>query len=167
MTIVNKVSKLLDRVEDVSAITAGLLVLVSMFTVILEVLMRYFLNKPSVWVQEYNEYILLYIPFLAGAWLLRLNGHVSVDIINKFLGRKSTYILNIIVALVGIVVMTTIVYYGTLVTMDAFERNVKSTTALKTPQAYVYIIIPLGSFLLLLEFLRQLFTVKDVKNESI
>ena len=138
-----------------------------MFSVILEVLMRHFLNKPSVWVQEYNEYILLYIPFLAGAWLLRLKGHVSVDIINNFLGRKSTYVLNAIVALIGIVVMTTLVYFGTLATVDAFERNVKSTTALKTPQVYVYIIIPLGSILLLLEFIRQLFTVKDEKNESI
>lgn len=165
--MVKKASNLLNRTEDVLAIIAGVLILFSMFSVILEVVTRYFWNISSVWVQEYNEYILLYIPFLAGAWLLRLNGHVAVDIINNFSGRKLTYVLNVIIAVIGIIVMVILVYYGTLATVDSFVRNVKSTSALKTPQAYVYMIIPIGSFCLLLEFIRQLFTASDVENESL
>ena len=160
-----KASKFLDLIEDVLATCAGVLILFSMFSVVLEVITRYLWNNSSVWVQEYNGYILLYIPFLAGAWLLRQNGHVAVDIINNFLRRKVEYVLNIIVALIGITVMVVLVHYGTQATVDAFARGVNSTTALKTPQVYIYIIIPVGSFLLLLEFIRKLFTASDVENE--
>jgi len=160
-----KASKILNRIEDVMAIFAGVLILFSMFSIVLEVINRYFWNNSSVWVQEYNEYILLYIPFLAGAWLLRQNGHVAVDIINSFLRGKVEYVLNIIVALIGITVMVVLFYYGTQATVDAFARGMNSTTALKTPQVYIYIIIPVGSFFLLLEFIRKLFTASDVENE--
>jgi TRAP-type C4-dicarboxylate transport system permease small subunit len=32
---------------------------------------RYFFNYPLPWVTEIAEYILLYIPFLVGAWVLK------------------------------------------------------------------------------------------------
>lgn len=159
-----KASMFLNWIENVMAVIAGILILISMFSVILEVITRFFWNYSSVWVQEYNEYILLYIPFLAGAWLLRQNGHVAVDIINNFLNRKMEMVLNSIVALIGIIVMVVICYYGTLATVDAFARGVNSTTPLKTPQVYIYIIIPVGSFFLLLEFIRKFFTALNVEN---
>ncbi|AXF56957.1 TRAP transporter small permease subunit [Salicibibacter kimchii] len=164
--MVNKATKLLNQIENVFAVTAGLLILFSMFSVVLEVIARYFFNISFIWVNEYNEYMLLYITFLSGAWLLRHNGHVSIDIINFFVGRKFNYVLNVIAALIGIFLMIILVYYGTLVTVDAYERNATSTTPLRTLQVYIYMIIPIGSFVLLLEFMRQLFIANDIKSRS-
>lgn len=163
----NLAGRALDRTENFLAAIAGILIILSMLTVMLEVIVRYIFGTSFVWVQEYNEYILLYIPFLTGAWLLRNNDHVIVNLIDKTLGESSSIILNIIVAILGILSMLIIVYYSTIVTLDILSRNVTSTTVLRTPQIYIYIIIPIGSFFMLLEFIRQLIKAIKSRNNSL
>ena len=157
----------LDKIEIFLAGIAGLLIMFSLLSVVLEVVVRYFIGTSYVWVQEYNEYLLLYIPFLSGAWLLRNNDHVVVNLIDNILGKSSSFILNLIVAALGTLSMVILVYYSTIVTLDIFERGVTSTTVLRTPQIYVYIVIPIGSFFMLLEFIRQLFMAIKSKNNSL
>jgi|SRR5690625_3596972 len=163
----NSVGKVLDKTEVFLAAIAGILIMCSMLTVMLEVIVRYIFGTSFVWVQEYNEYILLYIPFLSGAWLLRNNDHVIVNLIDNILGKSSSIVLNIIVAILGILSMIIIVYYSTIVTLDILNRNVTSTTVLRTPQVYIYIIIPIGSFFMLLEFVRQLIYAIKSRNNSL
>lgn len=146
--------KLLTTVEDFLAIIAAILILISMLTIVLEVFTRFFTGHSLVWVQEYNEYLLLYIPFLAGAWLLRQNGHVIINLIDNLLNEHSSRIVNIIVSVLGILAMIVLVYYSTVLTFENFQKGVTSTTVLKTPQVFVYLIIPIGSFFMLLEFVR-------------
>lgn len=144
----------LTKAEDFLAMIAAILIIVSMLTIILEVFTRYFTGHSFVWIQEYNEYFLLYIPFLAGAWLLRQNGHVIINLIDNLLNDHSSRILNMIVAVLGIFSMLVLVYYSAVVTFENFQKGVTSTTVLRTPQAFVYIVIPIGSFFMLLEFVR-------------
>ena len=160
----NKINTYFNKMEDLLASIAGLLMLFSMFSTILEVFMRYFFNHSFVWIQEYNEYILLYIPFLAGAWLLRLNGHVAIDLIDNFIKSNSKRVLSGITAVIGIIVTAIIVYASILVTIHAYESNLTSTTILQTPQFYVYIIIPIGTLFMLIEFCRQFIQIS--KNSS-
>jgi TRAP-type C4-dicarboxylate transport system permease small subunit len=133
----------------------------------LEVVFRFLFGSSFIWIQEYNEYLLLYIPFLTGAWLLRNNDHVVVNLIDNILEKRSFHILNALVSILGALSMIIIVYYSTIVTLDILERGVTSTTVLRTPQFYVYIIIPIGSFVMLLEFSRQLFKAITLKNNSL
>lgn len=148
--------KLLTTVEDFLAIIAAILILISMLTIVLEVFTRFFTGHSLVWVQEYNEYLLLYIPFLAGAWLLRQNGHVIINLIDNLLNEHSSRIVNIIVSVLGILAMIVLVYYSTVLTFENFQKGVTSTTVLKTPQVFVYLIIPIGSFFMLLEFVKRI-----------
>ncbi|SOC40227.1 TRAP transporter small permease [Ureibacillus acetophenoni] len=159
----NLMNKTLDTVENVLAAVAGIFILLSMFTIVLEVIVRSTIGHSFVWVQEYNEYLLLYIPFLAGAWLLRNNDHVVINLIDNILGKSST-VLNVIVAVLGFIAMAVLFYYSTIVTIDIFERGVKSTTVLRTPQVYIYIVIPIGSLLMALEFLRTFFKAIYLKK---
>lgn len=163
----NILDKTLDKVENYLAVIAGVLMLFSLFSIMLEVVFRYLFGSSFIWVQEYNEYLLLYIPFLSGAWLLRNNDHVVVNLIDNILEKRSSVILNAIVAILGAISMIIIVYYSTIVTLDILERGVTSTTVLRTPQMYVYIIIPIGSCVMLLEFIRQLFKEIKLKNNSL
>src|SRR5690625_6272675 len=127
---------IIDKLENLLASLAGIVILFLMLSTILEVTARFFFNTSFVWIQEYNEYILLYIPFLAGAWLLRLNGHVAIDLIDNFIKSKSKRVLSGITAVIGIIVTAIIVYASILVTIHAYESNLTSTTILQTPQFY-------------------------------
>lgn len=165
--MVNIAYKTLDKIENLLAAIAGLLIMLSMLTIVLQIIVRNLYGNSLIWVQEYNEYILLYIPFLAGAWLLRNNDHVIVNLIDNISSLSSSRFLKVIVSILGISSMIIIVYYSTIVTIDIFNRGVTSTTVLSTPLVYVYMIIPLGSLFMLLEFIRQLTKIFKVNNEDL
>src|SRR5690625_6344272 len=81
----NSVGKVLDKTEVFLAAIAGILIMCSMLTVMLEVIVRYIFGTSFVWVQEYNEYILLYLAFIYGKWLLRNKDDFIVNLFYYFL----------------------------------------------------------------------------------
>jgi TRAP-type C4-dicarboxylate transport system permease small subunit len=127
------------------------------FVVTLEVISRSFFNHSFIWVNEITEYILLYIPFFCGAWLLRHNGHIVLDLIDLFQSQKINRFIQLFVPIIGIVVCIVLVYFGATSTIDLYERNVTSITPLRFPMAFVYFIIPIGSLIMLFEFIRKLY----------
>lgn len=155
--MLDKLSRSLDYAENLSAAIGGLLLVGGMLSVVLEVLSSYFFNYSLLWVHEVSEYILLYIPFLGAAWLLRTNGHIKVDILEQFLSKRIQNIMDVFIALVGMLVSGILVWYGFINTLDNYTRSINSLTVLEIPQVYVVMIIPIGSVLLLMEFMRKLY----------
>ena len=62
---------LFDRFLDVSPVISGIIIVLIMLAVCANVIMRYFLNRPIVGIDEISEYLLLFITFIGSAWLLR------------------------------------------------------------------------------------------------
>lgn len=150
-------SKGLDWTENALAFIGGVLLVFSMLSIAAEVVSRYFFHHSFIWVNEISEYILLYIPFLGAAWLLRINGHVTVDLIEGFLSGPLKRMSNIFIGVIGLFVSLVLVWYGIVNTIDIMERDIKSLSVLEIPQVYVIVIIPIGSLVLLLEFIRMIY----------
>lgn len=148
-------SKSLDLSENVFAFLAGVLLLISILSVAFEVASRFLFSRSYAIIGELNAYILLFVTFLAAAWLLRQNGHIVVDLLDRVLPIGPLKIMNVLVILVGLIVTGFLVWYGTVMTIDAYTRNLLSTTIVRFPQVYVLAVIPLGSLLLFLEFIRK------------
>ncbi|SFE89435.1 TRAP transporter small permease [Alteribacillus iranensis] len=155
--MIKKASRALDISENLFASVAALLVIISTVSVIFEVFSRALFNVSYTWVHEINEYILLYIPFLTAAWLLRYNEHIVVDLIEEVIPSRLKFVLDMIVGIIGIFVCAVLVWFGMLATLDFFVNGVRSQTNLGVPQAYIAVIIPLGSLLFLFEFIRSLY----------
>ncbi len=149
-----KALSLLDRLMDSFAVVGAILIIYIMAATCLEVVARR-IRYPQKWVIETTEYSLLFITFLATAWLLRGEYHVRMDILTNALNRRAQAFLGIISSVLGIVVSLVLVVFGSMVTWDYFQRGVFRPTPLLTPAAPLYAIIPLGSFLLLLQFVRR------------
>lgn len=150
-----KIGHILDRIIDAFAFTAGLLLSFILLSVCLEVVMRYFLNRPLQWVIELTEYALLYITFLGTAWLLKREGHITVDVILNRLGPKTRAFLGIFSSVIGIVICVLLVWFGFEVAWDHFQRGVYNPTVLEFPKAPIIAIIPIGSLVLLFQFGRR------------
>jgi len=92
-----------DRVTDLMAILAGVIMAFITAAICYGVVMRYFLMSPSIWVVQTCEYALLWMVFLGTTWLLREKGHVGVDIIYSHLKDKRRSCLNVVMfALAGV-----------------------------------------------------------------
>ena len=78
-------ARLLDLLIDAFALAAALILAALVVCVSAEVVMRYFIGLPTRWVNEFSEYALLWLAFLAGPWVLREEAHVKVEMLTDAL----------------------------------------------------------------------------------
>jgi C4-dicarboxylate transporter DctQ subunit len=150
-----KLMALFDHVVNGMIFLAGLILVFIMLSVCLEVILRYFLNRPQVWVTEVTEVLLLYITFLGTTWLLRQEGHVKVDILLNRLKPRMLALLGIFSSAIGILVSITLTVSGFQLTWDYVQRGIYTPTAMEIPVSIIIVIIPVGSLMLLVQFIRR------------
>ena len=151
----DKLDAFLDRLNGAMAWIAALAIIFMMFAISYAVMMRYAWNKPVPWIVEISSYLMLYITFLGTAWLQRKGGHVEIDLFTSHFKPKVRAASKAITSLGGAVVGFVLAWKGSLVTVDYFQRDVTAIGILNTPQFLLMGIIPIGGFLLLVEFLLQ------------
>ncbi len=148
-------SRLTDRVMEGFAWLAGALMMFSLITVCIDVVMRYFFNRPIGWVLQFSEYILLYIPFLAAAYVFREESHIRIDILICRLSDKARNVMNMITSIMGCLVLLILSYYGSYVTFDFYQRKVPTLKYIKIPEFLVIMVIPVGCLLFSIQFMRS------------
>ena len=144
-----------DRLIVGFAWMAGALMMFALVAVCVDVIMRYFFNKPLPWVLQISEYILLYIPFLAAAYVLREEGHIRIDILLNRLGRRTRDRVNAVTSVLACAVLLVLAYYGACITVNYYQRGVPTIKYLKIPEFLVIAVIPAGCFLFSIQFLRR------------
>jgi len=155
MKLLTKGKSALDGAISVLAIVGGVIIVFVFVTVCLEVVMRYFLHNPLNWVVQVSEYSLAFITFLGAAWVLRMEKHVTMEIVINQLEPKSQGLLGMVTSIVGALVCLVLVIYGTQVAWDLFQRHVYHLGVLDVPKAPLIAVIPLSSLFLLFQFLRR------------
>ena len=139
------------------AFLAGILLVCAVLIVCYEICMRYFVQRPSVWMVEVCEYILFSIAFLGAPWLLKRGGHVSVDIVTEYMGSKSRGRMRMFSMATGVIISAIICWFSLATSWDCYKSGVVVTKTLTIPKHYFLLLIALGYLLLLLEFARQFF----------
>lgn len=162
-------SKIRDGIETLerwAALASGIGVTMIMFILLYGVIMRYFFRSPSLWTLEIAEYLLVAVVFLAIGFVLQVEGHVNVDVLFVLLPRRAQLALDGIVAsLVMIAFAASFFYAG--VQLAASYQGVLSDSIYKLPLFPSFIMIPIGSFLLLLQaILRLIKNIHRLKTET-
>jgi len=153
--LLTKVNAIFDRVISVFAFLAGILIAYAFLSVCLEVILRYFFHRPQVWVIETAEYSLLFITFLGTAWVLRNGGHVRVDVVLNQFKPQTQASINISTSIIGAIVCLVLAWYTGQLAWDYFQRGVYTIKMLDFPKGPLLAVIPVGFFLLFIQFLRR------------
>lgn len=151
-----KIEHLLDTVNGMMVGIGAFLVIFMMLAVSYSVLMRYTWNRPIAWIVEVSSYLMLYITFLGAAWVLRHDGHVTIDLFTSRLSSKQNALFKSATSVAGALVGFVFTWKGTLVTLDFFTRDVITMGILSIPQFLLMAIIPIGGFLLMIEFILRI-----------
>lgn len=135
-----------------------------------EVASRYFFGRPTVWAEDFTDYTMLYMTFLAAAYLAREGGHVNLTyLLDHFHGRR-LHVTEAVNSYICAIVCAFIVWYSAGDTLDAIINEVEVNRALAIPKYYVTGIIPVGMFVLFVQFVRNGFRSlamsKDVSEEG-
>ena len=158
-------NKALDRIHDFLAVVIGVILVFMTLSIGYAIFVRA-VNLPGpVWIVQFNEYAMLFTTFLGSAWLLSKGKHVSIELIVSHLSRGTQKVFHLIHSLLGVGLCAVLCWYGTLTTFENFQRNVINVQAVDVPMAYILVVIPMGFFLLFLQFIRDSFAaVHAIRN---
>lgn len=153
---------LLDRIEKVVKYTGntftgfgGVMFMALMFLGAGDVIGRYLFNKPIMGTMEASEIMMAGIVLLSWAYTQRTGGHVRVEL---FISRYSTRlkaIANFLTTFLALILFSVIVWKSFEIAMKFLgEHRVFQT--LPGPSAPYHFFVPIGAFLLCLQFIVQM-----------
>ena len=160
--ILEPLAGVLEAIERLCAWIAALLVVYVMLTIAGDVVGRYFLNSPIGWAIEFAEYALMAIPFLSMAWLVRVGGHVNIDIVLNALHPWLRRILGIVVNLLAAATCGLAAYFAILTALSQYEREVMTIGIYPVEKYLLISVVAFGLGLTFIEFLRA--TVRAIKE---
>ncbi|MBW2028013.1 MAG: TRAP transporter small permease [Deltaproteobacteria bacterium] len=155
---------LLDIIIEFMTYLAGIIILAITLTVSCASVMRYLGFRPPIWTLQFTEYGLLWFTFLGAAWLLREGGHIRIDTVIMRLHAKTRRKVEIIDDVLGLIVSVTVFLFGSLHTIDLFQRGIMEVKGTTVPKSPLFLIIPIGGLALSIQFGRQLF--RKLRSES-
>ncbi len=148
----------IDRSSMAGGIIGAFCLLIISVIITYEALMRYAFNAPTTWVKEISIYLCIAIGFLAAANTLKQDGHFSITVLVDKLKPKNRRILKTITILMGILYSGVFVYKGVDMVMFSYEIEEVSSSLLEVPLWIPQLFLPIGAFLLLLQFINKLTT---------
>jgi TRAP-type C4-dicarboxylate transport system permease small subunit len=116
------------------------------------VFLRYVFGKPTIWITEVSTYLFLYVIYLGTAYTLQRDLHIKVTFLLDALSKRTQRIIDLITSIMATLFTVVLLWQTSLMTWSAIKGNWTSPTALNAPYAYIYIVMVIGSFLLLLTF---------------
>jgi TRAP-type mannitol/chloroaromatic compound transport system permease small subunit len=121
-----------------------------------EVCLRYFFRSPTVWTSELCSFIFGAASLLGGAYILRHDGHIRMDIIRSRMSAKSRAILDTLTLMFTFLFCFVLAWKGFFNAWDAtLIRETSGTTWDPAYWPYTWM-LPIGAFLLLLQALAIL-----------
>ena len=132
------------------------LVLAIMLTGVYEVAMRYFFNKPTIWVWETNGLLLCVFVALGGGYTLLVRGHVKVDIVYSLFSTRVKAIIDLISSSFILIFLGLLLWQGTKMGLLSLHKFEHSQTMFRPPIYPVKLILVVGIFLFLLQGVADL-----------
>ncbi len=116
--------KYINRFSDLLGLLAAVLMILLVFNVFFDVVMRYAFNDVSIGMQEMEWHLFASLFMLGVPYALRCEGHVRVDVIYETLSQKKKAIIDIFGTLVLLLPFTLLVgWYGLDFAYEAYDIN--------------------------------------------
>ena len=155
MKVFKSIGKTYNRINNLFAAIGVACVVFMVVSITIDVCGRYFFNSPIIWGVEINEYMVLYMTFLSAAWVLKQEGHVSVELVTSKLRERPRNIVLLVNALIGILICLIVTYYGIKLTYNDAVFGMFKPTVLRIPNVYILWVIPLGTLMLAIGFIQK------------
>lgn len=116
--------------------------------VLVQVVLRYVLNVPLVWVEEVTVFLMIWMAFMGAAIGVRRGAHIAMTILVDRLPTRVARALFYASTLAIIAFSVIVAWQGTLLALSVGGQR---SAALGVPMGIPYIIVPLGALLIILQ----------------
>ncbi|WP_440874812.1 TRAP transporter small permease subunit [Thalassotalea sp. PLHSN55] len=148
----NFLKNLMKKIIDAVGSFCSLLMLLMIFNVFYDVVMRYFFNDVSIGMQELEWHLYAAMFMFGIGYTFKENGHVRVDIIYDRLSEKAQAIINILGTLIFTIPFACLIlYFSWDYTIEAYNMGEGSPDPGGLPHRWIIrSVIPASSIYLLL-----------------
>jgi TRAP-type transport system small permease protein len=157
--------KVIKKIDDILAYISSFALFSMMLLICINVISRFFFKKPIAGVIEFTgEYLMVIMVFLAMSFTQKNEGHVNVEILQRFLPNSIKTIIEIIVKILSASIFILLTYTSYLLFERHLNQDIRSISTLAYPLAPAVFLISLGSFVMSLRLLLSIFTIKPKGN---
>ncbi len=146
-----------DAVLFLMAGIAGAMLIWLMVSTIVSVLMRNIGVQPFAWLFTSSEYAILWMTMLGAPWLVRMKGHVHIELVTAALPPAARRVVSRGVALACVLVCAILAWKGAELMLTNLERNDFDVRAYFFPRWLLTISFPISFGLMAVEFARFVF----------
>ena len=157
----------IKRLTLSAAYIAGIGVIYMTVGITMDVLLRFFFNMPTIWVDELSNYTLLMMTFLGLAWALSERSHIRIDVVITRLPRIVQDWLRVINSVAFLIFASLLFYYTWEYFWRSLIRGTTSRTLWDVPLAPWQAFIPLGLFIIILLLILNIYNeVKIARSKA-
>ena len=127
----------------------GMAMAFSSLLLFVNVVLRYVFLAPISWAEELSIYLVIWIVFIGGSAIVRLRGHLAIDLLPKMLSDGLQRYLTIFILVVSLVFFAVFIYYSGLHTLRV-QASGQLTPNMQAPMWLTYLAMPVGSALMFL-----------------
>jgi C4-dicarboxylate transporter, DctQ subunit len=139
----------IGRVSRAAALVSGLATLVLALLISFDVLMRFFLNRPQLIVDELGPFLLLLVIFGAAAQTYRVGGHVRMDLVTSHLPPAARAWLRLVNLSLALLFLAVVIWVTTQSALTAYRYG-RVSAVLLYPLWMPMLMIPAGLLLMAL-----------------
>ncbi|SHE76406.1 TRAP transporter small permease [Alkalibacter saccharofermentans] len=156
--------KLLSRVLNIDLLLSGTALIALIIATFSGVIMRYFLNNPYTWLEEFQLWCFVWVVFFGASAAFRSGSHVAIEILVDLLPDKIKKVIEIF----GYLVVTGVLVYFTINGTGLVKQLLSTgrlTNILKIPFPVIYSALPIGCILMIIS--NTLMTWDSLFNDKL
>jgi TRAP-type C4-dicarboxylate transport system permease small subunit len=146
---------LVRKLSEIAGMAAAAMIAASVLIVCQMVLVRYVLGRPTAWQTELVTYLLVGATLIGSSYVLKIRGHVSVDLLPHFLSDRGQKRQRLASAAAGILFCGVLLWSGSVLWYDAWADDWLSETVWAVPLWIPYAALPIGFGLMMLQYIAD------------
>lgn len=148
------------------ALIAGVSIMAMFVVVVLDVAIRATGLQPPRWSVPVTEYLILYFTMAAAPYVLRVRGHVFVEMLVAQLPLRARDAFGRVVAVVCLGASLVAAWYSLELLWEGIERGRVDIRAIDIPLWLLYLPLPVGFVMIAAEFLLLTFGPRSLYLEQ-
>jgi TRAP-type C4-dicarboxylate transport system permease small subunit len=145
------------RVSQLCGVVAAALIALGVLVVCQMVFVRYVLNQNTIWQTDFVTWSLVAATFIGSPYVLLTRGHVNVDVLPHYLGKRARWWLALASILMSLAFCIVLAVLTTLLWHEAWEQHWVSDTMWRARLWIPYSAMPIGLGILTLQFIADLY----------
>jgi TRAP-type mannitol/chloroaromatic compound transport system permease small subunit len=146
-----KILHWIDRTNEVVGKAVSLLMVPMLLVMIIEVLMRYGLDAPTIWGTETATFLFAGYILLGGGYALLTNSHVNMNALYNRLSRRLQAVFDLITSAAFFLYCSVLLWQSSKYTWDVIITWRHTGTDWNPPLAPFLVALPIGVLLMLVQ----------------